>query len=501
MTNTPTLADRKCELLQADRATALAEKRQRLRELGAHELLQQIDDLHVGWRQDPWYKPGTDMSIGYVDMVSAELKTAMADLGVSAARLASVRVVTTLSEAVSAQMTPFSDGSGLIIVADGIFGMCSSYCQYLALCADQRSHATSRPTAFWRLLRDLRKGELFGYEDVLTALLRYHTTHQRAVSASTQLAVRLSPGGERYAWQLSHLAYRFVIGHEMAHHVLGHSSGPSAFAPDEHLPACSPDDRREQEADRLAFQATRRASEMQRHGPFGTVVMLERATMGALIAMMALHVAERALFVHRGCTHPPAATRTDWLLGQLKPGKQRSTRGLLRVPMEATEAAADVSEHARPFSWRALDPDLVYSPMPRSHLEAISELDAMQCEPDAFHVAWLERHGTADTAWLGEGARLAAAGEPVAALRHWGVDEGTSRALCDPQRALTFFTLKEHIAKSFTARGIADLWVPPHSLAAAMLIARQAKARPARLAPPPDGRRPQRPAAPNISPE
>ncbi|MCI3927866.1 hypothetical protein [Streptomyces sp. AN091965] len=461
-----TLADRKRALLQADREAALAEKRRQLRELGAHDLLRRVDEASTNWRKDPRYKPGADLSVGFVDMVGEELRAAMADLGASAARLESVRVVTTLDQAVSAQMTPFDDGSGLVIVADGIFGMCSSYCQYLALCADKRSHAASRPMAFWRVLRDLGKGELFGYEDVLTALLRYHTTHQRALAASTQLGVRLSPEGERYAWQLSHLAYRFVVGHEMAHHVLGHSSGPSAFAPGERLPACSADDRRERDADRLAFQATRCASERLSHGRWETLGMRERATMAALMAMMALHVAERTLFVHRGCTHPPAAVRTGWLLEQLKPGKQQSTRRLLRVPMKATEAATDLSEHARPFSWQALDPDLVFSPMPRSHLEAIGEFDAMQCETEAFHVSWLERHATADTAWLGEGARLAAADEPAPALRRWGVDAGTSRKLCDPQRALTFFTLKEYITRSFTERGIAEPWVAPHALAA-----------------------------------
>ncbi|MET9644807.1 hypothetical protein [Streptomyces syringium] len=127
-------------------------------------------------------------------------------------------------------------------------------------------------------------------------------------------------------------------------------------------------------------------------------------------------------------------------------------------------------------------------------------LDALQCEPEAFHVSWLERHATADTAWLGEGARLAAAGEPAPALRRWGVDEGAFRALCNPQRALTFFTLKAHIARSFTERGIAEPWVAPHALVAAMLIARRVQPRRARLAQGPDGRPTQEPPAPNMSP-
>ncbi|QDQ09580.1 hypothetical protein [Streptomyces spectabilis] len=85
-------------------------------------------------------------------------------------------------------------------------------------------------------------------------------------------------------------------------------------------------------------------------------------------------------------------------------------------------------------------------------------------------------------------------------LRRWGVDEGTSRELCDPQRALTFFTLKEHIARSFTERGIEEPWVAPHALVASMLIARRVQPRRAHLAQGPDGRPDQEPPAPNISP-
>ncbi|WP_406509928.1 hypothetical protein [Streptomyces sp. NBC_00212] len=149
--------------------------------------------------------------------------------------------------------------------------------------------------------------------DVLTGLLRYHATNQRVSGVATQLGVRLSPRGQRGAWRLNGLAYRFVIAHEIAHHVLGHSSDPSSFAPGEHVPVCSENERRERDADLLAFRATRRAGEMQEGGPLMELEAVDSATKGALIAMLGLNLTEQALFVRRGCTHPPAATRAAWL--------------------------------------------------------------------------------------------------------------------------------------------------------------------------------------------
>jgi len=69
------------------------------------------------------------------------------------------------------------------------------------------------------------------------------------------VGVRLAPAAQPLAAFVSMQAWLFVLGHEIAHHVLGHDSAASAFSPGEHLPACSADQQREVDADRLVHQA------------------------------------------------------------------------------------------------------------------------------------------------------------------------------------------------------------------------------------------------------
>ncbi|MFJ6900610.1 hypothetical protein [Streptomyces hokutonensis] len=457
------MADRKCELHRADRETALAEKRQLARDLGAHELLQQIDAVYAALQQEPSFQRRSDYSIGYVEKLTEELKAAIVTLGVSPEKLDSVRVVATLSDAVSAHMTPFDDGSGLVIVSDEVIGMCSLYCQYEAFYIDRWGDRRRRRASV--------QTRMYKNADVLTALLRYHTTNQRVTGLTTQLNVQLSPRGQQVAWRLNGLAYRFVIAHEMAHHVLGHSSAPSSFAPGEHVPVCSDSERREREADLLAFRATRRASEMQEDGRLMEMEAMASATKGALIAMLGLELTEQALFVRRGCTHPPASIRAAWLQEELNDHWRKVMHRFLRVPVEATAAAALISENANPFSWESVSSAPIYTPMPQSHISSIGELDAIQCLPESVYFSVLNDRRNDSLAWLAEGARLASEGNPMLALVQWGLSERASHKFCNPQRALKFFTLKDHLAASFTARGVTGDWLQLYSLTAANLLA------------------------------
>ncbi|MGX1564876.1 hypothetical protein [Streptomyces sp. NPDC055506] len=461
------MADLKCELLQADRESALMERRRLMGRFGARELFEQFDALYADWRRSPYFKPGSDVSVGYVDAVADELKAAMADLGASRERLDSFRIVTTLSEAVSAQMTPFTDGSGLVIIADGIVGLCCSYSEYVALSVHRWTD--------WHLLRASRKSRMYQDAKVLTGLLRYNTTHQRLLGTSTYIGMRLGPRGQEAAWQLTNHAYRFVIGHEIAHHVLGHTSGLSSFGPGEHVPVCSESERRERDADLFAFQAVRRAGEMPHDGSFRAQRAVDLSTIGALIAMLALHLSEQALFVRRGCTHPPASIRAAWLLSELDSSKRKFMERLFRIPREATEAAAQVSENAHTFSWEALKATPARSFLPQEYLELIGQLDEIQCWPEGALVELLADPRNDFGNWLGEGARIALAGQPAEALRHWGVSESNSQRLCDPQRALTFFTLQERLERSFVERGIAREAVLLYAMAATTLIAARLK--------------------------
>jgi hypothetical protein len=456
------MADRKRELLQADYEAALLEKRQLMQEVGAHEMLGQFDVLWGHLQKSS--RVGEDISITYLNGVADELKTAMADLGVSAEKLNSFRIVTTLREAVSAQMTPFRDGSGLVIVADGVFAVCSAYSYYAALWMSRWASLQN--------LRESRKSRMYGDAAVLANALRYITTNQRLFGTVTQLDVRLGPRGVLTAGLLTHCAHRFIIAHEVAHHVLGHSSTVNSFIPGEHVPPCSESEQWERDADLLAFQATRRASVMN-SGRLKARMNEDANEMGTVIAILALYLAEQAFFVRRGCTHPSASTRAAWLLDELKGYKRKGMQAMLQIPVEATESAAKVSESARPFSWEALKSTPVRSHMPQWLLEAISWLDALQCWSEPQHVDMLMNPISDSARWLGEGAILAVDGNPAAALHQWGVSDTDIDTLCAPERALTFFKLKEHLVRSFTEQGITNDLVLPYSVAAATLAARR----------------------------
>src|SRR5882757_6212638 len=112
-------------------------------------------------------------------------------------------------------------------------------------------------------------------------------------------------------------AANFVIGHEMAHHVLGHAT-TRGFAPGEELPVCSDNELQELEADLFACRASLRASERElaETPAAGTDIQIF-ALLGALIAMLAVHSTEEALFLRRGNSHPPARTRASLLLNEV----------------------------------------------------------------------------------------------------------------------------------------------------------------------------------------
>ncbi len=471
MTRAASMADRRHALLRADREAQLEGMRERLGDLGAERDLRQLDAARADWLASPWARDDGDAVAGYVDLVAGQVKVAMADLGASAERLDSVRVVATLNESVSAQLTPFADGSGLVNVADATISLCAHYARFLAVSLAGFASG-SRARTLWRVARATARGGLAGDPDALTALLRYYATNQRIFALAGKLDLRLAPEAEPIAGLLAHLAAQFVVGHEIAHHVLGHRSAPSALSPDEYLPACSEGQRRELAADLLAHRAVRRAGEREFAGVPGIARALDLGSLGPLIAMLAVHLTERALFVRRGCTHPPARVRTALMLDQLNPQMRQFGTTFLDAPLAATEAAATTSEAARPFSPGMFGSAPVHTPLPGSYLRTITVLDALQCRPASLHLSMLVQEAReTGAAWMGEGARLVMAGEPAVALRRWGVPGPEVERICDRRRALTFFALLESVRRAFAARGLPDAHVLACALAAAMLTA------------------------------
>jgi hypothetical protein len=421
-----TMADRRYRMLEPDRSVQLEEMRAKLVELGDDESLKALDKMQRGFDRLDKGKHGDPMK-GLLMTVTDEVMSAMRDLGADAQRLESARVGSTLREDVSAQLTPFSDGSGLAMISDAVLSLAFLYCQYAGVVVRSKAALFRRDTT----ARD---------KSLLIGLLRYYNVNQRVFGLAGKLGWRTSRRAMFTSYLVGLNAVRFIVAHELSHHVLRHSSAPSGFSPGEHLPVCSDSQRLETEADEFAFRAVRRAAGSSERS----------ALTGALMAMLAIHSTEQALFVRRGVTHPAAATRSSYLLQHVGPELQSYAGNFLGTFLEATELSSDFSESAQPFGWEqfAAARD-VTSSHPVDYLRTISLLDQLQCSSDQRLV-----DAVAKSALPIAGAGASYAGDVRRALATWGLGDEKIGSMLDPNRALTFHTLYEAIQASLMAQGM-----------------------------------------------
>ena len=211
----------------------------------------------------------------------------------------------------------------------------------------------------------------------------------------------------------------------------------------------------ETEADLHALRAVRRASQQLFAGTPFTGHAATLGAVGAVIAMLAVHINERALYVRRGGSHPPAPVRAAGLLQQMSAQERESAENTLRMPMAATQAASTFGAGVRSFTPEMLGTAPIHTSLDPSYLRTIAVLDAAQCRGQDWDLYLFEEEcRETDAAWVAEGARLAAEGNPAEALRQWGVEESRIGPLCDPTRALTFHSLYKDLRAGFTARGM-----------------------------------------------
>lgn len=240
-------------------------------------------------------------------------QAAMADLGATRDQLANVKVASTLQNDVSAQTATYSDGSALVRIADGILSLCEAYSTFAAIGLHQAISPKSLGD-LWRIARVVRRGRLGGDPSVLTGLLRYYNVHQRIFGISGNLGLRIPERAQATRFSIFIFSLRFVIAHELAHHVLQHDSPVSAFSPDEHIPPCSDNQNSEFDADILAFRACARMGETELGSASKEISVVH--LLGALIAMLVLYSTERSLLVRAGHSHPAATHRAARLLGR-----------------------------------------------------------------------------------------------------------------------------------------------------------------------------------------
>ncbi|KDN81197.1 hypothetical protein KCH_70080 [Kitasatospora cheerisanensis KCTC 2395] len=453
-----------------DRQQQLASMREELDALGDARGRADLDGAMSGFLGSEW-ADHQDPVTALAEQLTDDLTSALAELGTAPAQLAGVVATFTLQDDASARLRPFADGSGLVMVSDAVLTAADVYAAAAAgsLARLAEGGVLRR---LWRAAGAHRRGAFARDPQVLTGLLRYYHVHQRVYGLSGKLGVRVGGDGGQIRTLLNVQAARFVFGHELAHHVLGHGRAVSGFSPDERLPVCSAAQQQELDADLLAHRASVRALERD----LASVPQLAElagliAVLGSLTAMLALHSTERALFVRCGNTHPPAGDRAARLLARLSDRHQQFAAMLLGSLLPVTEQACAYRPDATPF-----DPALpgrvreLETPHPAAYLAKIGALDTLLCRPTGWLVQVLADADPEGAPQLGTGARQAADGEAEQALLTWGLAPALAARTADPGQALTFHTLYSRLRTAMTAAGMPTEQRLALPLAAARLV-------------------------------
>jgi hypothetical protein len=433
--------------------------------------------------------------------IGAEVVDALVQLGRPQAALENLTVGLTADDGWTAWYERKTDESGLVVISDSLVTLCSAYCEYEGraigrLMGDPMDSRWIRMLGRALLTRWIPIGEDYR---LLAGILRYHNVTRRAYGIPAILNFAPRPVDEQ-GWNLDlgmrnlllEYGLRFSVGHEAAHHDLGHGT-----------PSDPPFEQRELDADTLALFT---AAEIYAHDNSAADLdfLPERwrreaaefhALLGALITMFALYTTERGLFVRRGHTHPPAETRGNRLLAEiLSPERQGRLEGMIgrrdpRMTMRfqkergmvvtytrnmalATLAAIRFDDDAPAFDWTAFAAsDRIEQPR-NGHIAHIAELDRLMCSPPATLAHKFE------TRLDPEGIRLALAGDTTEALLAWGVAPTTVKKIHDGSGVLAFHTLVEAISATLPA-GADRVRL---AVAAATLVERQLVATDARRA-------------------
>ncbi|MEV0284757.1 hypothetical protein AB0H36_11635 [Kribbella sp. NPDC050820] len=435
-----TLAHRKYEQIQPDRAAQHEEILQKLAERGDHGGADQLKRNRLEFEASDAVALGADPATALVGHCANNLLETLHRAGYDELTLASVCIGSTLQDDVSAEMRRFPDGSGLILVSDSILtltGLLSSFVGELF------ARVGSGPAVItaWRSLKMAVTKKLPVSTDPLVALLRYHNIHQRVGGTAAKLGLELDSDPAGIGMLVSLIATKFVIAHELAHHVLGHSAPVSSFSALADLPACSPDQQLELDADKLALEILLNSTEKHLDGSDLDLPPALLLT-AALVSIVTVHAAERAMFIRRGSTHPPAQVRAAALLSQFPPSDQQFSELWLHQVVAATDSAAAFNPAATSIDLNSIYSNpRIDSPLDRSYLQAVHTYDKVQCTEASVLVGNFPELDELQGTRLSPGGELALAGRPAEALAAWGVSAATTTQILETNRSLSFHSL------------------------------------------------------------
>ena len=422
--------DRKRHLQQlSEGAAAFPEMTKRLRQVADF-----VDAEPTGFDLSNEY-----LRVVHSDPVIAALKTMrIGDLAHDPERLL---FGTLLSDEVMAEMSPLSDGSGLVLISDALMSLCIHMSQVNALWLGSATEKRGL-RGMVTLANAVRQATSSSRSLVGGALLRYHLLHQRLYGLSAKLTPLLSESGLRISEVVTMCALQFICAHEAAHFALGHSTDPVGLLSAENLPLIENSEELEFEADRMAANAMVLAHQ----GEGGLAAPIISA--GAMLALEAIALMEHATFVRRVRTHPPADVRWRRLEGVLPAG---AASNLLFGMKQAIMVGGDPEVPLPTSAWNLMISSLevLRENHDDDYLNVHRDVDVMLTWPVEKLLYGLPRVELVGPI-LNSGLVKAREGDIATALQIWGVSAHRAKQLLDRRYSLGFFTTVDAFRHSET---------------------------------------------------
>jgi hypothetical protein len=468
---TASQAERLYRALRTDIDKTLEEVRDQVAAVGAPESLELLAKIIGEFRGGP-YENGYDEPMrATFDQAVAEVKAAMIELGADPRAFDDLWVTATEREHAVTGIRAFDDGSAVIWVAHSLIELAGVFLRYAAVDISRVSELKTF-RRIWHLTRLEARGKFLGHTPTLSGMVRFNLVLHRCTGKPATLPMGRVDKDDlvgEYLWN----ALLFLLGHEIAHRVLGHPAKQHGFAPDRLIPACSPDQERELAADRLGFQAAVQAAKNGNPVPdlMPDWAVAGSVLIGALGAQAAVHAEERALFIRQGHSHPRAKIRAAALMKEAGPIPTHVANMMLPEALAAIRTATDFSPSGEPFDWYRLNRrryPLIESRLSDLH-RLVNAMDQIQCRPERVLVDGLRQMGTA----AARGADLVHQGKVHDALIAWGVDAPEAAAILDSDGVVAFHGVVEALQEAFERSDMPEEFRPFAPIGAARVVEMQ----------------------------
>lgn len=397
---------------------------------------QVVADLH--------YMGGTTLTDRIVNSLGHEIVAAARRLQVDDNEERPLFFGVTNEQDITAHLSPFSDGSGLVLISDGIIGLLNLFSSLFTriFVADD----TKRRLGVGNILRTIRNTRWPSSElvDGMAGTLRYYHAQQRFHGSNTRLEIRRAYKASEAVSLFTLTALRFLLAHEASHHFLNHATSPVAFLTEARLPVSSDEQRLEIAADELALRLVQECGRTTEE-PGDHVFM---ALVGGVLATLAVDSTERSQFVRTGNSHPPGELRAS-LLQQAAPSLAvRAIPGVIRALQQSSAMASDFRGALPERCWTATykAPSVIESARQLGQ-EEIRRIDTLQTLSGDASLRELAR--SSETSRLLAGAAIAHQGNVIEALQVWKVSPRRIEVICDTNIALKYFTLQDLLFKTF----------------------------------------------------